>query len=200
MTAPLLLATNNSGKLDEMRALLADLDFELLSPADLGIDLKVEESGESYAQNACLKAKAFAQAANLPSLADDSGLEVEALDGAPGLYSARFAPKPGATDTDHRAHLLKALAGKPRPWKAGFRSAVCLALPSGKTFEAEGECAGEIIPDERGSKGFGYDPVFLIEGQGRTMAELSMDEKNRLSHRARAISRIGLILKLNNLD
>jgi XTP/dITP diphosphohydrolase len=190
MPARILLATNNSGKLNELRSLLEDIPLELLTPADLGLNLKVEEKGESYSQNACLKAKAFAQAANLPALADDSGLEVEALDGAPGLFSARFGPQPGATDGDRRAQLLKALTGKPRPWKAHFRCAVCLALPSGEIYQAEGECLGEIIPDERGSGGFGYDRIFLTEGRRRTMAELSILEKNQLSHRAQAISNL----------
>lgn len=138
MPTRLLLATNNSGKIDELRALLADLALDLVSTADLGLDLNIAEKGETYAQNACLKAKAFAQEANLPSLADDSGLEVEVLHGAPGLFSARLAPQHGATDADRRAHLLKALAKKPRPWRARFRSAVCLALPFGRNLRGRG--------------------------------------------------------------
>jgi XTP/dITP diphosphohydrolase len=112
---------------------------------------------------------------------------VETLGGKPGLHSARFSGKPGATDADRRAYLLDKLKGHPRPWPAAFRSTVVIATPDGQIFTLDGECRGEIIPEERGSNGFGYDPIFLVEGLGRTMAELSMEEKNRLSHRARAI-------------
>ncbi len=186
----LLLATNNPGKVDEMKGLLADLpDLKLVTPAELGLNLDVEESGKDFAENAALKARTFAVAGGLPALADDSGLEVNALDGAPGLYSNRYFP--GAdTDAKRRAALLQRLAGLPRPWKARFRSTVCLALPDGAEYLAEGQCRGEIIPEERGEGGFGYDRIFLIEGIGRTMAELSMAEKNQLSHRARAMAKM----------
>ena len=191
----LLLATRNPGKTEELKSLLGDLPaLELCTPEQIGLNLEVEESGQDYAENAALKAGAFAKASGLPALADDSGLEVEALNGAPGLYSARFSPLSQATDADRRAHLLAALAGKPRPWKARFRSTVAIALPSGEMRLAHGECEGEIIPEERGQGGFGYDRIFLLEGQGRTMAELSMKEKNRLSHRARAIAEAKKIL------
>ncbi len=183
----LLIATNNKGKLEEIRALLKDPAIQLLIPADLGLDLHVVEDGHTYAENAGKKAVAFAQASGLVSLADDSGLEVDALDGAPGLYSARYAPKPGATDADRRAYLLKNLKGRPRPWKARFHATVAVAVPDGEVRFAEGECRGEIIPEERGSGGFGYDPIFFIPDLGLTMAELGMEEKNRLSHRARAV-------------
>jgi XTP/dITP diphosphohydrolase len=112
---------------------------------------------------------------------------VEALDGGPGLHSHRFAPQPGATDADRRRYLLDRIAGRPRPWTARFRATVAIALPSGEVRLASGACEGEIIPEERGENGFGYDPIFLIPGLGRTMAELDMEEKNRLSHRARAV-------------
>ena len=184
----LLIATQNPGKVEEMHSLLADLEeVQLLTPRELGLDLEVAETGATYAENAALKARAFAQASGLPALADDSGLEVEALDGAPGLYSARYAPQPDADDADRRAYLLGQLAGKDRPWPARFHSTVCLATPEEGLYYAEGQCRGEIIPEERGEGGFGYDPIFLAEGWGRTMAELSMEEKNQLSHRARAI-------------
>lgn len=184
----LLIATTNPGKIKEMRSLLAGLPgVDLLTPRDLEMGLDVPETGASYAENAALKAQTYAQASGLPAIADDSGLEVEALDGAPGLYSARYAPQPQASDSDRRAYLLAQLEGRPRPWRAVFRSTVCLALPDGEPFHAEGECRGEIIPEERGQGGFGYDPIFLVEGTGRTMAELSLAEKNQLSHRALAI-------------
>ena len=185
----LLIATQNPGKVEELQYLLDDLaGFHLRTPGELGLSFKVEETGDSYAANATLKAEAYAQASGLPALADDSGLEVEALGGAPGLFSARYAPQPQADDADRRAYLLQQLEGKARPWRALFRSVVCVALPDGRSLLAEGECRGEIIPEERGAGGFGYDAIFLVEGMGRTMAELSMAEKNRLSHRARAIA------------
>jgi XTP/dITP diphosphohydrolase len=183
----ILLASNNKGKLDEILALLADLDIEMFTPAGLGLTMEVAEDGQTYAANAARKGLAFAQATNLLTLADDSGLEVEALDGAPGLYSARFSPKPGATDADRRAYLLAQLVDIPQPWKARFRCVIALATPSGEVKFTEGICPGEIIPDERGSNGFGYDPIFLLPELGRTMAQLEMYEKNQLSHRARAV-------------
>jgi len=173
-----------------MKGLLADLPtLKLVTPAELSLNLDVEESGKDFAENAALKARAFAVTSGLPALADDSGLEVEVLDGAPGLYSNRYFP--GAdTDAKRRAALLARLAGLPRPWTARFRSTVCLALPDGSQHLAEGECRGEIVPEERGEGGFGYDCIFLIEGMGRTMAELSRAEKNQLSHRAKAMEKI----------
>jgi XTP/dITP diphosphohydrolase len=183
----LLLATNNIGKLREIQAILEDLRIQLLTPNDVGIQLDVVEDGETYAANAARKALAFARASNLLSLSDDSGLEVEALDGAPGLHSARFSPKPGATDADRRALLLQCLQVHSRPWRARFHCTVALATPDGWVSLAEGNCPGEIIPVERGHNGFGYDPIFLVVEKGLTMAELDMEEKNILSHRARAV-------------
>jgi len=183
----LLIATGNKGKVREIEALLADIALELVIPKQLGIDIHVEETGTTYAENAKLKAIAYAQASGLPSLADDSGLEVDALAGDPGLKSARYSPKPGATDADRRAYLLQNLRSHPRPWTARFRATMAIALPDGTVRCVEGICPGEIIPDERGTGGFGYDPIFLLTELGHTMAELSLEEKNRLSHRAKAI-------------
>jgi len=183
----LLIATNNRGKVEELRALLHDLPVQLVTPLEINLELEVLEDGNTYAENAGKKALAFAQASGLVSLADDSGLEVEALGGAPGLYSARYLSKPGATDADRRAYLLKNLGNKPRPWQARFRATVAIAVPGQRVQLAEGDCRGEIIPEERGTGGFGYDPIFFIPELGRTMAELDMDEKNRVSHRARAM-------------
>lgn len=191
----LLIATNNKGKVEEIRALLNDLQVELITPADLGLNLHVEENGKTYVENASKKAVAFTQASGLVSLADDSGLEVNVLNGAPGLYSARYSPKPGASDADRRAYLLQNLKGQPRPWTAHFHAAIAIAVPNQDVQYVEGRCDGEIIPEERGTGGFGYDPIFLIPELGRTMAELGMNEKNRLSHRARAIIRARPILE-----
>ena len=183
----LLIASNNQGKLLEIKALLGDMDVELLTPAQLHINIGVDEVGKTYAENAALKGRAFARASGLLTLADDTGLEVDALNGLPGLRSARFAPQSDATDADRRAYLLARLQGMPRPWLARFRCTVAIVAPSGKARFTEGVCEGEITPRERGRHGFGYDPIFMISGLKRTMAELSMDEKNRLSHRARAV-------------
>lgn len=183
----LLLATNNKGKLRELRAILSDLPIELASPADIHLNLDVTEDGSTYAENATKKAVAFAHASGLVSLADDSGLEVDTLNGAPGLYSARYSSKPDASDADRRAYLLQNLNSKPRPWTARFRAAVAIADPGKSVQIVEGTCPGEVIPEERGTGGFGYDPIFLLPGLGLTMAELSEETKNRLSHRARAV-------------
>jgi XTP/dITP diphosphohydrolase len=194
MNPKLLIATNNKGKVDELLALLAGMPLEPVLPSQLGLELNVEEDGHTYAENAAKKAVAFAAASHLISLADDSGLEVADLGGAPGLYSARYSPKPGATDADRRAYVLENLRGKARPWLARFHATLAIATPEGNVLLAEGECAGEIIPEERGSGGFGYDPIFLIAGMGKTMAELDPKQKNQLSHRARAMQNAKPIL------
>ena len=183
----ILIATNNKGKVKELRDLLKDISIELVMPADINLNLNVVEDGHTYAENATKKALAFAQASNMISLADDSGLEVDALDGAPGLYSARYSPKPGASDADRRAYLLENLKDKPRPWMAHFHATIAIATAEKTVQLAEGNCYGEIIPEERGTGGFGYDPIFLFPELGKTMAELEMEQKNRLSHRARAV-------------
>jgi XTP/dITP diphosphohydrolase len=191
----ILIATNNKGKIDEIKALLDGLGNPLLTPAEMGLALEVAEDGQTYAENATRKAAAFALASGMIALGDDSGLEVDALDGQPGVHSHRFCPIPNATDADRRKYLLERLSDKPRPWSARFWATVAIALPSGEVNLASGQCEGEIIPDERGSNGFGYDPIFFIPELGHTMAELEMDEKNHLSHRARAIQNAIPILK-----
>ena len=194
--APLLIATNNKGKIKELQDLLKDTGIELITPAQIGLDLNVVEDGETYAENATKKAVAFSQASRLVSLADDSGLEVDALNGAPGLYSARYGASDGQklSDADRRVYLIKNLADKPRPWIARFHATIAVTVPNGETHLAEGFCEGEIIPEERGTGGFGYDPIFLLSELGKTMAELTMEEKNRLSHRARAVMNVMPIL------
>jgi XTP/dITP diphosphohydrolase len=202
--SPLLIATNNRGKVEELEDLLRDTRIDFITPAQINLDLDVTEDGHTYAENAAKKAVAFAQASGLISLADDSGLEVDALDAAPGLYSARYGssltlPSFSASqkmeevgegrlsDKDRRDYLIKNLQAKPRPWTARFRATIAIAIPNGRTYLTEGICEGEIIPEERGTGGFGYDPIFLLTELGKTMAELSMEEKNHLSHRARAV-------------
>jgi XTP/dITP diphosphohydrolase len=209
--SPLLIATNNKGKVKELQELLRDTGIELVTPAQIDLQLDVVEDGSTYAENATKKAIAFSNTSGTISLADDSGLEVDALDGAPGLYSARYSPKPNATDADRRAYLLQNLQDKPRPWTARFHATIAIAIP-GKLWSQtgllsdmqeqapalqifEGICEGEIIPEERGRGGFGYDPIFLLSELRKTMAELSMDEKNRLSHRAKAVMKAKVILR-----
>ena len=191
----LLLATNNQGKLAELRSLLDRLDFVLLSPTDLDLNVQVQERGTNYLENAVLKAAIFAQASKTWTLADDSGLEVEALDGAPGLFSARYAPQQGATDKDRRRFLVQNLEKYPRPWKASFQSVVALVGPEGSPIVTRGICQGEIIPEGRGGGGFGYDRIFQLEDSGLTMAELTAEQKNSLSHRALAIGKIIPVLQ-----
>jgi XTP/dITP diphosphohydrolase len=186
-----IVATNNRGKIAELYAILGNLRVELIRPVDMGLKIDVEESGESYADNAKLKAQAVMKASGLISLGDDSGLEVEALGGAPGLYSARYAGI-GASDAARRAKLLEALRPFPAPRTARFRCALAVAVPAtpgrpqGELRVFEGSCEGEIIFEERGHNGFGYDPIFYLASYQRTMAELPTETKNRISHRARA--------------
>lgn len=182
----LILASRNPGKRRELLALLSPLGLKLLTPEELGEHEQVEETGRDYAQNARLKAADLAARHGLWTLGDDTGLEVEALGGAPGLHSARLVGSSG-TDEARRARLLEMLRPHPRPWRAVFKSVVALAGPAGEVETAAGECRGEIIPEPRGAGGFGYDSIFEVEGTGRTMAELTLEEKNRLSHRARAV-------------
>jgi XTP/dITP diphosphohydrolase len=183
----LILASNNKGKIKEMKALLAHISVRILVPNELGLEIGVKETGSTYEENAALKATAFARISGIVSLADDSGLEVEALDGAPGLHSARFSPIPGADDSDRRKYLLSRLSAFPRPWKARFHCTTAVANPQGEVQYREGFCEGEIIPEERGEGGFGYDPIFLLPELSKTMAELTLEEKNRISHRAKAV-------------
>ena len=187
----LLIATNNKGKVKEIQAILQGLEIELVLPIDIGVELDIVEDGQTYAENATKKALAFSQASGLPSLADDSGLEVDALGGQPGLHSNRFGlplgGEPRRTDSSRRAYLLGQLDGKPRPWAARFRATVAIASPGRSVELVEGVCPGEIIPEERGTSGFGYDPIFRLQGLEQTMAELEMNEKNRLSHRGQAL-------------
>lgn len=181
----LLIATGNAGKLKEYREILDGLPLDLVGPGDLGLDLGVEENGDTFAANARLKASAYAQASGLPVLADDSGLEVDALGGLPGVHSARYAGV-GATDADRRRKLLLALEQVPDEERtARFRCVVALYW-EGDFHMAEGTVEGSIGREECGSGGFGYDALFIVPETGKTMAELTAAEKNAISHRGRA--------------
>ncbi|HUS85179.1 MAG TPA: RdgB/HAM1 family non-canonical purine NTP pyrophosphatase [Anaerolineales bacterium] len=182
----LLLASRNPGKCREMRVLLQPLGVEIIDVIELGTDVRIDEIGMTYAENASLKAGVFAEHFQMWAIGDDTGLEVDALEGSPGLRSARLVGS-GSADIDRRNTLLSLLKSHSRPWTARFRCVVALAGPERGIDLAEGVCEGEIIPDERGEGGFGYDPIFLVKGLDQTMAEISPEEKNRVSHRARAI-------------
>lgn len=178
----LVIATKNPDKAAEIRAVLG----EVLPQVEIveGLDWSdVEETGSTLEENALLKARAVAEATGMPAVADDTGLEVDALGGAPGVHTSRFAG-PEASYADNRAALLAALGGRPGR-SARFRTVVALALPGGEEVLAEGIVEGRITEGERGSEGFGYDPVFEVEG--RTLGEMGLTEKNRISHRARAL-------------
>ncbi len=182
----LLIATRNPGKVREFAALLAALPFELRGLEGIPDAPHVAEDGVTYHDNAYAKALALARFSGLPTLADDSGLEVDALDGAPGVRSARFAGV-DADDGDNVRFLLRCLAGRPPAERtARFRCVLVVARPDGETIAAEGSCEGMISEAPRGTSGFGYDPIFFYPPAGRTFAELSAAEKNRVSHRARA--------------
>ena len=173
----LVIASGNAGKLREYRDLLSGAGVELVA-----FDSEVEEVGESYSENARLKAEAALARSGLPSLGDDSGLEVEALDGFPGIRSARLGP----TQKERTAELLRRLEGVPRPWQARFVCVIALAMPGRDTRFFEGECRGEVVPEWRGEAGFGYDPIFLVPGTGKTFGEMPPEEKRKYSHRAAA--------------
>ena len=191
----LLLATNNPGKAAEYRALLQGCGWELATPSDLGLHLEVEEAGGDYAENARIKAEAFAKASGLLALADDSGIEVDALGGAPGPLSARFGGD-DISDAQRVALLLERLKGVPPERRsARFRCLIAVARPEGKVNFFEGQCEGRIAEEPRGEGGFGYDPVFLLPERGLTIAELPPEEKNAVSHRGRAARQARALLE-----
>jgi XTP/dITP diphosphohydrolase len=196
----ILVATRNPGKRREYAELLADIDVggeavEWLTLDDVGIDTEVEETGETFEDNALLKAITYAQESGLLTLADDSGLSIDALDGAPGVYSARYAG-PGASDRDRYQKVLRQMEGVPVQERgARFVCVVAIATPEGETYTAEGHVGGQIDYEPKGSKGFGYDPIFHIPGLRMTMAQLPSETKNRISHRADALEKIKPTLK-----
>ncbi len=200
ITPKLLLATNNKGKLEEFRVLLRGIPYEIVSPAECGLYLDVKEEGKTYAANARLKARAFANASGLMALADDSGLEVDALNGEPGVLSSRYAG-PDADDAERVAYLLDRLNEVPLEKRsARFRCAIAFALPCGETKICSGSCRGVITIEPKGGNGFGYDPVFYFPKLGKTMAELSPETKNRISHRAKAAMRARkFLMKLSQI-
>jgi XTP/dITP diphosphohydrolase len=194
----LLVATNNPGKLEEYRSLLRDLPLEITSLRDEEIDLEPEETGSTFEENAILKARAFARRSGLTALADDSGLEIDQLDGAPGVLSARYAGTGRGEDVRRYELVLHQLAEVPRTERtARFRCVIAIATPDGQVETAEGTINGIIAYEPRGEGGFGYDPIFYIPEFDGTMAELPAETKNRISHRARAAqAALPIILRL----
>jgi XTP/dITP diphosphohydrolase len=191
----LLLASANPGKVKEYRLLLANLGYQIITLAEQGISKVAIESGDSYEQNAQMKATTYAKLSQLISLTDDSGLEVDVLNGEPGIHSARFAGR-DATDTDRVRALLARLDGV--PWErrtAHFRCVIAIATPKDELELCSGECDGIIAFEPRGNNGFGYDPIFYLPEIGKTMAELPLEVKNRISHRAQASQKARQVLK-----
>ncbi|MCR4719838.1 MAG: RdgB/HAM1 family non-canonical purine NTP pyrophosphatase [Firmicutes bacterium] len=181
----IVAATNNSEKAREFAEILTDLGISVITMKDLGIKIEIPETGKTFAENAMIKAKEVARLCNLPVIADDSGLCVNALDGAPGLYSARFAGE-GASDSELRAKLLKAMENE-SDRSAFFISSVVMLFPDGKSIEAEGRVSGNITYEEKGSGGFGYDAIFFCDEIEKTFAEATPLEKDEVSHRGRAL-------------
>ena len=195
-----VLASHNKKKMAEMRAILSELGVELLSQADMGVDIEPEETGTTFEENARIKAEAIMQATGLPAIADDSGLVVDALNGEPGVYSARYGGE-GLDDTGRWQLLLKNMEGKENR-ACRFVSVICCAFPDGSQLMTRGECHGVVAEGPRGEGGFGYDPVFWLPEKGKSMAELSPEEKNSISHRGNALRvfKEELEKKLNGTD
>ena len=193
----LLLATGNKHKLCELKSLLQGLPYDMVSPADIGINIKIDEAGDSLEENARLKAITMAKISRLLTLADDSGLEVDALGGKPGVLSARYAGE-NASDADRISRLLSQLKDVlQEKRKAKFRCVIAIATPKGESKLCSGECHGYITLEPRGEHGFGYDPVFYLPELSKTMAELLPEAKNRVSHRGQAAREaFSLLLKL----
>jgi XTP/dITP diphosphohydrolase len=186
MKLKLVIASSNPGKIREFRDALRRLDIDLLSAADVGLGPFPEETGASYEENALMKAGFAALGSGLPALADDSGIEVDALDGAPGIYSARFGGP--MTDGERLAHLLQKIRKVPRGARsASFVCTVVLATPGGEVVTFTGECRGEILQGPHGEGGFGYDPIFYSPELGKSFAQANTEEKARVSHRGRAL-------------
>jgi len=182
-----ILASNNAHKLEEIHAILKDFNYELLSMKDAGLDIEIEENGDTFEANSLIKAEAVVKELKCIAIADDSGLMVDALDGAPGIYSARYAGEPSNTENNNQK-LLQALKDVPDEKRtAKFVSVITMLFENGETIVARGEAHGKIGYEYKGENGFGYDPLFIDDVSGLSFAELSSDEKNSRSHRAKAL-------------
>lgn len=196
MNQKVVAATGNQHKLIEMQNILQQFGMELLTKAEAGVgDLEVEENGLTFEENSEIKAKAIMEATGRPAIADDSGLSVDVLDGAPGVFSARFAGE-GASDEENNEKLLRLMTEVPDESRtAKFVSVVTLCVPDGTVLSARGECPGRINRAPEGNGGFGYDPLFVPDGYDKTYAQITAEEKNRISHRARALRKLELLLR-----
>lgn len=181
-----VMASNNGGKLREIREILSDMDIEVISQREAGCEVSAQETGTTFEENAYIKAIMATTLLGLPAIADDSGLCVDALDGAPGIYSARYGNGEAKTDMERMELLLKNMEDK-TDRAARFVSCVCCTFPNGDVITARGECEGTITREPRGENGFGYDPIFLPSGMTMTMAEMPEETKNRISHRAKSL-------------
>lgn len=189
----IVAATTNAGKIREFQEILGELGYEVVSMHDEGIDVEVEETGTSFAENALIKARAVSMLCDYPVIADDSGLCVDALDGAPGIYSARFAGE-GATDKDRNEKLLKAMENEENR-KARYVASIAFISSDGREIVTEGTVEGELMHEEHGSGGFGYDPIFMCTEIGKCFGLAAPEEKNAVSHRGRALEELCKILK-----
>lgn len=191
----IILASNNKSKLREFKELVAGMDIELISQREAGCDFEVDETGETFEENAFLKADAVTKATGCIAIADDSGLVVDALGGEPGVYSARYGLGHEASDEDRNRYLLNKLGDDTTERSARFVCCICCTMPDGTVLQTRGECEGEILHAPRGENGFGYDPLFLPVGYDKSTAEMSPDEKNAISHRGRALREFMKIFK-----
>ena len=196
MSEVFVIATNNQKKLREIDAILRQIGASAVTMGEAGINTDPEETGLSFEENAFIKANAACAASGKPAIADDSGLEVDALDKAPGIYSARYCE---GTDSDRVNFLLRNMQGK-SDRTARFVSAVCCVFPSGERITVRGECEGEIIDAPRGENGFGYDPVFYVPEYEQTFDEISPEIKNKISHRAHALEKLAIELKKREIN
>ena len=197
-----VLASQNRHKLEELRTILGGLGMQVVPESELGLDIDVDETGTTFEENSLLKAEAVLKAANMPTIADDSGLAVDALDGAPGVHSARYGPKGhDGTDAERIAYLLENLKDVPDEKRtARFVCVITCLFPDGRKIVARGECPGVILHETRGAGGFGYDPVFYLPEYGMTYAELPPEKKNEISHRGRALREFVRIYKEQHYD
>ncbi|HDM77670.1 MAG TPA: XTP/dITP diphosphatase [Deltaproteobacteria bacterium] len=191
----IVVATNNKGKLAEIKAILSDFPIIILGLSEIGFDREIEENGQTFLENSLIKARTIASLCKRYVLADDSGLEVACLGGKPGVFSARFAGE-NATDKENNVKLLKEMEGISRQKrKAAFRCVMSLASPSGRWVASVGSCPGEITFEPKGNFGFGYDPIFFVPQLNKTMAEIPLEVKNKISHRARALARMKTLIE-----
>lgn len=193
----ILIATNNAHKVNEITDIFADTKIEVIAPRDIGLRLDVDEDGTTFAENAMKKARSFCEASGEICVADDSGLTVEALNGAPGVYSARYGGE-GLDDKARTALLLHNMSGL-EARRAAFVCSIAMVFPDGMTITSQGRCNGRIANEPSGENGFGYDPVFVPEGFDKTFAELSESEKNGISHRGRALAELYRQLSERNI-